>query len=93
MGEPEDLFRKLSELLGQNRLDAVETMFQLFETAIDLVELPVHHYPRTHGTSQFFRVSNVLRTLRDLVGLWVALVLLRRGKRESRSVPSRDDGD
>lgn len=43
-----------------------------------VVETPVHHYPRPHGSSQFFRVGRVARTLADVGQLWVRLVVLRR---------------
>jgi hypothetical protein len=49
------------------------------------VEVGVHHYPREHGRSQFFRLSSVVRTLWDLVKLWVQLVVLRRGR--ARTAP------
>jgi glycosyltransferase involved in cell wall biosynthesis len=72
----------------------VELVRKLQDTGARFVELPVHHYPRTHGTSQFFRVSSVLRTLRDLVGLWIDLVLRRRrNDRAMSSVAGGDDRD
>ena len=37
----------------------------------------MHHYPRVCGTSTFFKPRNVVRTLRDLVVLWVTLTLRR----------------
>lgn len=43
-----------------------------------VVEAPVHHYPRPHGRSQFFRIGRVARTLADVGQLWVRLVVLRR---------------
>jgi glycosyltransferase involved in cell wall biosynthesis len=33
-------------------------------------EVGVHHYPRLHGRSQFFRVQSLARTLGQLVRLW-----------------------
>ena len=40
-----------------------------------IAEVPVHHYHRTYGTSQFFNFPRVFRTLRDLVDLWVELTI------------------
>jgi glycosyltransferase involved in cell wall biosynthesis len=40
-----------------------------------VVEVGVHHYPRLHGRSQFFRVKSLAVTLRQLVQLWMRLVL------------------
>jgi len=43
-----------------------------------VVEVGVHHYPRLHGRSQFFRVRSLATTLSQLLRLFVQLVLLRR---------------
>jgi glycosyltransferase involved in cell wall biosynthesis len=56
----------------------VEMVRKLEDSGARFVELPVHHYPRTHGQSQFFRLGSVLRSLRDLAVLWVGLVVLHR---------------
>jgi hypothetical protein len=37
--------------------------------------VPVHHYHRTYGKSQFFNFPRVGRTLVDLMRLWVELVV------------------
>ena len=61
----------------------VELVRKLQESGARFVEVGVHHYPRLHGKSRFFRVGNLSRTLRDLLGLWRALVFIpwwRRGK-------------
>ncbi len=42
-------------------------------------EVSVHHYARQSGGSQFFRPGRILRTYADLAGLWVKLMLYRRG--------------
>ena len=61
----------------------VELVRKLQDTGARFTEVGVHHYRRVHGTSEFFRVGAIARTLRDLAGLWVQMVVLRRG----RSVP------
>jgi hypothetical protein len=38
--------------------------------------VPVHHFQRAHGKSQFFNFPRLFRTLRQLVALWVTEVLL-----------------
>ena len=58
----------------------VELVRSLQDAGARFVEVDVHHYPRTHGRSQFFKPSSVIRTLWDLAKLWVQLVVLRRGK-------------
>jgi glycosyltransferase involved in cell wall biosynthesis len=56
----------------------VELVRKLQDSGATFVEVPVHHYPREHGRSQFFRFDGILRTLTDLVGLWLREVVLRR---------------
>jgi glycosyltransferase involved in cell wall biosynthesis len=43
-----------------------------------VAEVPVHHFPRSYGTSQFFNGPRVGRTLLDLIRLWVHLVVHKR---------------
>lgn len=40
-------------------------------------EAPVHHYYRQYGTSQFFNIPRVVRTLVDLVKWWWRLIIRR----------------
>jgi glycosyltransferase involved in cell wall biosynthesis len=58
----------------------VELVRTLQDAGARFVEVGVHHYPRVHGRSQFFKLSSVARTLWDLAKLWVQLIVLRRGK-------------
>jgi glycosyltransferase involved in cell wall biosynthesis len=58
----------------------VELVRKLQDAGARFTEVGVHHYRRVHGTSEFFRVGAILRTLRDLAGLWVQMVVLRRGR-------------
>jgi glycosyltransferase involved in cell wall biosynthesis len=64
-----------------------ELMAQIERAGFRIVEVPVHHYPRRSGQSQFFRLAPVARTIFDISRLWVRLVILRRGP---VSVPHRD---
>lgn len=41
-----------------------------------VVEVGVHHYPRLHGRSQFFRVRSLLTTFRQLAALHWRLVMI-----------------
>jgi glycosyltransferase involved in cell wall biosynthesis len=58
----------------------VELVRKLQDAGARFTEVGVHHYPRTHGRSQFFKLTSVVRTLWDLAKLWMELVLLRRGR-------------
>src|SRR5215470_14125054 len=55
----------------------VEMMKKIQDHGFRVVEVPVHHYHRSYGTSQFFNVRRLLRTGRDLMLLWFALVVRR----------------
>jgi glycosyltransferase involved in cell wall biosynthesis len=56
----------------------VEMMTKIDRAGFRGVEVPVHHYQRAHGKSQFFNFPRIARTLSNLAGLWVRLVVLRR---------------
>ena len=45
------------------------------------MEVPVHHYHRAFGRSQFFNYRRLVRTGRDLMLLWYALVVRREHRR------------
>ena len=53
----------------------VELMKKMQDHGFRIAEVPVHHFHRSYGRSQFFNVSRVARTLMDLARLWVELVL------------------
>jgi glycosyltransferase involved in cell wall biosynthesis len=46
----------------------VELITQLTAKKARFKEVGVHHYPRIHGTSQFFTLAHLLTTARDLWG-------------------------
>lgn len=56
----------------------VELVRKLELSRYRVEEVGVHHYPRCHGRSQFFRVRSLARTFWQLLRLWVRLVLLPR---------------
>jgi len=68
-------------LVGRSPLTAtsgtvcVELVKRLELSGARVVELPVHHYPRLHGRSQFFRVRSLLVTLCQLISLYWTTVL------------------
>ncbi|MBZ5619756.1 MAG: glycosyltransferase family 2 protein [Acidobacteriia bacterium] len=55
----------------------IELVRKLELSGCDVEEVGVHHYPREHGTSQFFRVRSLAITFYQLLRLWVRLVVLR----------------
>ncbi|MEO5818937.1 MAG: glycosyltransferase family 2 protein [Vicinamibacteraceae bacterium] len=55
----------------------LEMMKKITDAGFRIAEVPVHHYHRTHGTSQFFNVRRIGRTGIDVMKLWWALVVRR----------------
>jgi glycosyltransferase involved in cell wall biosynthesis len=73
--------REVFERVGLEHNSGViclELMRKVQDAGFRIVEVPVHHYHRTHGRSQFFNVRRVLRTGLDVLRLWVQLVIRRR---------------
>jgi glycosyltransferase involved in cell wall biosynthesis len=62
----------------------VELMKKVQDHGFRIAEVPVHHFHRSYGKSQFFNFPRVARTLLDLAKLWGELVVkkehLRAGK-------------
>jgi glycosyltransferase involved in cell wall biosynthesis len=69
------------QLVHTTGVICVELVRKLQDAGARFTEVGVHHYRRVHGKSEFFRLGAILGTLRDLAGLWVQLVVLRRGRR------------
>jgi glycosyltransferase involved in cell wall biosynthesis len=55
----------------------VELVRKIELLAPEVAEAPVHHYPRRHGSSQFFRVRSLATTFSQLWRLYGQLVLPR----------------
>ncbi|MBM3781957.1 MAG: glycosyltransferase family 2 protein [Acidobacteria bacterium] len=55
----------------------LEMMKKFQDAGFRVAEVPVHHYHRMHGQSQFFNMPRVARTLVDVMKLWWALVIRR----------------
>jgi glycosyltransferase involved in cell wall biosynthesis len=65
----------------------LEMMRKIQTAGFRIVEVPVHHYHRTHGQSQFFNVRRVFWTGVDVLKLWFQLVVLRQ-QRGPQPVPA-----
>jgi glycosyltransferase involved in cell wall biosynthesis len=61
------------ELTSTSGTICVELVRKLELSGWDVEEVGVHHYPRLHGRSQFFRVRSLLRTLVQLIRLRLQL--------------------
>lgn len=53
----------------------VELMKKVQDHGFRIQEVPVHHFHRVYGRSQFFNFPRVVRTLLDLTRLWYDLVV------------------
>ena len=60
----------------------VELMKKVQDHGFRIAQVPVHHFHRSYGKSQFFNVRRVGRTLLDLARLWVELVVRREHLKE-----------
>jgi glycosyltransferase involved in cell wall biosynthesis len=67
-----------AELISTSGTICVELVRKLELSGCGVREVGVHHYPRLHGRSQFFRLQSLLQTLFQLVRLWTRVVLLGR---------------
>jgi glycosyltransferase involved in cell wall biosynthesis len=55
----------------------LEMMKKIHDAGFRIVEVPVHHYHRAYGKSQFFNFRRIARTAGDVMKLWTELVLKR----------------
>jgi len=61
----------------------LEMMKKIQDAGFTIAEVPVHHYHRAHGRSQFFNFRRLARTAADVMKLWFVLVIRREHLRES----------
>lgn len=66
------------EVTANSGVICVELMKKVQDAGFAVAEVPVHHYHRAYGTSQFFNFPRVFRTLLALAKLWWELVLGKR---------------
>ena len=66
------------ELESESGVVCTEMVRKLHAAGCVFAEVPVHHYPRRFGQSQFFTLRRVGRTAFDFFLLWLKLVVLRR---------------
>jgi len=55
----------------------LEMMKKITDAGFRIAEVPVHHYHRAYGKSQFFNFKRLFRTAIDVFKLWYALVIRR----------------
>jgi glycosyltransferase involved in cell wall biosynthesis len=70
----------------------LEMMKKIEDAGFRIVEVPVHHYHRAFGKSQFFNFRRIGKTAVDVLRLWYALVI-RREHRHGAPAPRPDAAD
>ena len=70
----------------------LEMMKKIEDAGFRIVEVPVHHYHRAFGKSQFFNFRRIFKTAVDVLRLWFVLVILRQHRRAANvgTVPAGD---
>ena len=71
----------------------VEMMKKIQDAGFRIAEVPVHHYHRAFGRSQFFNFRRLFRTGRDLLLLWYALVVCGEHRRGDVTPLARQEAD
>ncbi len=66
----------------------LEMMKKIHDAGFRIVEVPVHHYHRAYGKSQFFNFRRIFRTGVDVMRLWFALVIRRQHRRAATAWPA-----
>jgi glycosyltransferase involved in cell wall biosynthesis len=59
----------------------LEMMKKVQDAGFRIVEVPVHHFHRAFGKSQFFNFRRIFKTGIDVLGLWYVLVIRRQHRR------------
>jgi glycosyltransferase involved in cell wall biosynthesis len=65
----------------------LEMMKKITDGGFRIVEVPVHHYHRAYGKSQFFNFRRLYRTAVDVMKLWWALAIKREHLKGPQAVP------
>ncbi len=60
----------------------LEMMKKIHDAGFTMAEVPVHHFHRAYGRSQFFNFRRIGRTAIDVLKLWIALVVRREHLRD-----------
>lgn len=72
------------KLESDSGLICVELMTRVHRAGFRIKEVPVHHYHRMHGSSQFFNFSRVARVLVGMLGFWWK-VFVQEPRQQSRA--------
>jgi len=73
------------ELESDSGAICLEMVKKFQDAGYVFAEVPVHHYHRQYGVSQFFNWRRLLRTARQLMALWWALIVRKEHLRPQRA--------
>jgi glycosyltransferase involved in cell wall biosynthesis len=71
------IFQKI-DLEKTSGVICLEMMKKIEDAGFRIVEVPVHHYHRAFGKSQFFNFRRIAKTGLDVLRLWFELVIRRQ---------------
>jgi glycosyltransferase involved in cell wall biosynthesis len=71
-------------LTENSGLICVEFLAKFSRSGVRIREVPVHHFHRLHGKSQFFNFARVGRVLLGMTGLWWRIVVRKEVHREGK---------
>jgi glycosyltransferase involved in cell wall biosynthesis len=74
------IFQRI-DLTKTSGVICLEMMKKIEDAGFRIVEVPVHHYHRAFGRSQFFNLRRIVKTGADVLRLWYALVVRREQRR------------
>jgi glycosyltransferase involved in cell wall biosynthesis len=69
----------------------LEMMKKIEDAGFRIAEVPVHHYHRAYGKSQFFNVRRILKTGVDVLRLWHELVVRKAHLAPAAGAPRHAD--
>jgi hypothetical protein len=87
------LRRSIFERVALDRSSGViclEMMKKIQDAGYRIAEVPVHHYHRAYGKSQFFNFKRLFKTALDVGALWFALVVRREHMRHSANLAASE---
>ena len=65
----------------------VEMVKKFHDAGFKFAEVPVHHFHRVYGRSQFFNLRRLLRVVKDITKLWIKLVWHKKRQAINAKIP------
>jgi glycosyltransferase involved in cell wall biosynthesis len=77
-------------LVKDSGVICLEMMKKIQDSRFRIAEVPVHHYHRAYGKSQFFNFQRLFTTALDVANLWLQLVVRREHLVPARAAVAAD---